>query len=168
MRMFIPVFPPPHVALELIWDGIFLSNIMGSNMGKKQRKIAGFTLMELLVVVVIMGIIAAFASPSYTRAIQRARAKDAINNLTAIHAAQLIYRSLNGSFIACADVAAINGINGANSLNVIPNGSAYSCPGAPVTCRADSANFNVVADLTAAISPGTNPVCNPIVAGSCP
>jgi type IV pilus assembly protein PilE len=137
-------------------------------MGKKQRKIAGFTLMELLVVIVIMGILAAFASPSYTRSIRRARAKDAINNLTAIHAAQLIYRSLNGSFITCADVAAINNLNGANSLNVIPNGATYTCPGAPVSCTAVSADFTVTADLTAAISPGTNPTCTPTVAGSCP
>jgi prepilin-type N-terminal cleavage/methylation domain-containing protein len=133
------------------------------------KKFAGFTLTELLLVVVVMGILAGFAIPNYTRSIRRARARDAINNLTAIHAAQVIFKSLNGTFQICNNVTDINNINGAGSLNVIESGATYTCTGADpgTVCTAVSVpvgDFSVTVTLASAISPGTNPACS----GNCP
>lgn len=53
----------------------------------------GFTLIELMVAVVIAGILAAIAYPSYTSFVQRSRRADAMAVLTAIVQAQERYRS---------------------------------------------------------------------------
>lgn len=52
---------------------------------------SGFALMELMVVLVLMGVMVAFAIPSYRRAIEQSRADVAGANLRAIWAAQRIY-----------------------------------------------------------------------------
>jgi prepilin-type N-terminal cleavage/methylation domain-containing protein len=123
---------------------------------------AGFTLMEVLIVVIIMAAIAAFSVPNFGRALHRARARDAINNLSAIHASQLIYRSLNSFYSTCNNVAAINNINGANTLNIIENGVTYTCADAspPTVCTGVSTgNFTVTVTLNNPISLGANPSC---------
>lgn len=138
------------------------------------KRIAAFTLMEILVVIIIIAILAGFSVPNFSKSIKRARARDAMNNLTAIHAAQLIYGSLNSAFRQCVNVADINNINGPSSLNVVQNGATYSCNDAnpPTRCTAvsDAGDFTVTATLTSPISYGTNPACvsNPVAAKNCP
>lgn len=51
-----------------------------------------FTLVELLVTVVIVGVIAAIAIPIYTKYVAKARQQDARGQLTAIRQAQEIYK----------------------------------------------------------------------------
>jgi type IV pilus assembly protein PilE len=58
----------------------------------------GFTLVELLIVVAIMGILAAIAIPSYTNYMIRARRADAKTVLEHLRAAQEMRRSEKGSF----------------------------------------------------------------------
>ena len=54
-------------------------------------KRAGFTLIELLVVVLIVGILAAIALPQYQKAVERARAAEAMTNLRALVNAEQLY-----------------------------------------------------------------------------
>ena len=62
------------------------------NKNKKKNKKKGFTLIEILVVVLIIGVLAAIAMPSYMRSVERSRAAGPMTNLGSIAKAQKSYR----------------------------------------------------------------------------
>lgn len=53
----------------------------------------GFTLMEVLAVVIIVGVLVSVSMPMYTRAIERSRATEAMNNIKAANDAIYVYFS---------------------------------------------------------------------------
>lgn len=123
--------------------------------------------MELMIVVSILGVIAAFAIPNYTKSVERSHRRDAETQLTTIWSANQIYRAQNGNYwpndAAGRGIADINNDLG---LGIIPNGMTYSCAGA-FTCTAarqpPAASFTIT--VTEAQIDGSNPSCT---AGSCP
>ena len=58
----------------------------------------GFTLIELLVVVLIIGILASVALPQYTKAVEKARATEAIQLLGDLYTAEQVYFMQTGSY----------------------------------------------------------------------
>jgi prepilin-type N-terminal cleavage/methylation domain-containing protein len=58
----------------------------------------GITLIELLIVIVIVGVLAAVAIPMYTSYMQRARRVDAKTALEQLRAAQEMFRAERGSY----------------------------------------------------------------------
>ena len=52
-----------------------------------------FTIMELMVVVIVIGVLAAFAIPNYKLAIERAEERQMVVNMQTIIAAQKIYKA---------------------------------------------------------------------------
>lgn len=104
--------------------------------------VKGFTLIELMVVVIIIGVIAAFAIPNYSKSVQKAHERDMLVHLASIHAANLLYRSYDGDYWdtggADQDLAAINSTL---SINIIANsGTTYnynSANGSSYTATAD-------------------------------
>lgn len=74
--------------------------------GYVRMKGKGFTLLELLVVVVIIGILGVFALPSMRDPIERSRARNAEFSLISIYSAQKRYLVANRtqSYFACNDI----------------------------------------------------------------
>ena len=66
----------------------------------KRTERSGFTLLELLIVVIIVGILATFAIPQFIGFVDRSREGEAINIISSILTAELLYRqeSPNGVF----------------------------------------------------------------------
>jgi len=89
------------------------------------KKNTAFTLMELVIVVVLIGIMAAFAIPNYAKSVLKTHERDAIMQLTTLYAANLIYNAQAGEYLqgGTIDLAAINSGLG---INIIANGMTYS------------------------------------------
>lgn len=64
----------------------------------KRTKTQGFTLVELAVVVVIIGILAAFAVPRFRASVERTRSAEAFNFLATLRASQERYQYLQGTY----------------------------------------------------------------------
>ena len=62
------------------------------------KKFHGFSLMEVMIVVVIIGILAALAYPNLEKYLKRARQTEAKTNLSAIYTAQKIHFTLHQSY----------------------------------------------------------------------
>ena len=65
---------------------------------RKRQSIRGLTLIELLMVIVIVGVLAAIAIPTYSGYMTRARRAEAKTALEQVRAAQEMWRAEKGSY----------------------------------------------------------------------
>ena len=126
----------------------------------------GYTLMEIVVVLTIIGVIAGFYFPSFTVPDEKAWAANAKNNLLAIYSAQQNYKNNNGSY---ATLSALSAIDSTLSLSIQDDGTyLYDCgvttANACTAKRSTTPSTNIVVTLNSAINlsgSGTaNPQCN--------
>jgi two-component system chemotaxis response regulator CheY len=84
---------------------------------------AAFTLMELMLVVIILGIIAGFALPNMDKLYRKSQQRDITNYLRLIHGASEIYKAGNGTYWNPGDTAAhtLSEINNALRLSIPAN-----------------------------------------------
>jgi prepilin-type N-terminal cleavage/methylation domain-containing protein len=74
----------------------------------RKKNSAGFTLIELVVVIIIIGVLAGIALPNFTGMREHAFGKEAQANLRLIAAAERIYRLENGSYYISSDLGLTN------------------------------------------------------------
>jgi len=122
------------------------------------NKKIGFTLMEIVIVMIILGILITIALPSYFKNIEQTNAQTAQNNLLAISAAQQKYYEDNSSYcvqVGCGDTSS-NLFAGLRLSYSSTDPFQYTCSasGASYTCTAtdnkDTLVFNPKAVIPAA------------------
>ena len=75
--------------------------------GKVFMKNTAFTMLELIVILVIMGVLAIFYIPSMKDPLERSRGKNAEFNLLSIYAAQKRYLLSERAYYVCDDAIAL-------------------------------------------------------------
>jgi prepilin-type N-terminal cleavage/methylation domain-containing protein len=93
--------------------------------GSKRRK--GFTLVELAVVIVIIGVLAAFGVPRFLQSVEKSKASEAFNYLSAVQSAQERYIAQNGVYATSVTQLDLN----------LPNPQYFDAPGA-ITAEGNS------------------------------
>ena len=73
-------------------------------LGKENKKRAGFTLVELMVVIIIVGVLAAAAVPIYSAFVKKARVSEAKASIGTIRASEEVYWAENAVYLPLADV----------------------------------------------------------------
>ena len=61
-----------------------------------KKVLAGFTLVELMIVVVILGILAAVAIPAFTRYVKRSKTSEATGNISKIYQGEITFFNQSG------------------------------------------------------------------------
>jgi prepilin-type N-terminal cleavage/methylation domain-containing protein len=69
---------------------------MGTIRAKRGQK--GFTLVELAIVIVIIGVLGSFGVPRFRDAVERSKAGESLNYLSAVRAAQERYHAREGAY----------------------------------------------------------------------
>ncbi len=66
------------------------------------KKTGGFTLLEILIVLVIVAVLAGLAVPSYQASVEKSRAQEALQGLSATRDAMLRYHAMNNTYVGAA------------------------------------------------------------------
>jgi prepilin-type N-terminal cleavage/methylation domain-containing protein len=120
---------------------------------------SGFTLVELMIVVAIIGILAAIAIPNFQKYQAKARQKEAQLQLSSVYTAELSFRGEQNSFTGCLRQAGF-----------VPEGSGVANAG---STRYYTVGFNIAAVTGGGCGPAGTSNCNvnyndPALALLCP
>ena len=122
-----------------------------------------FTLIEIIVVAVIVGILGMMTIPNMLKSVSRSYAQDAMHNLIALYAAQQNFAQNHGgsTYLSCgttlSDCINKNDPDTGLSLSIVSNGGIeYSCDKDALTCAAVSAESNFTMKVSLKSSDSVN------------
>jgi len=129
----------------------------------------GFTMMELIVVVILFAVIAGFAIPGFDKTIRRSHERSAILFLTSLHLANEIYEVKMNEFLPGAGLSLAQ-INSGLEINIQAQNMTYSYTRSAVDAYKATAAWSGSTNFTIRVneqsmSSANNPCCS---AGSCP
>ena len=138
----------------------------------------GFTLIEITVALVVIGVLTAISVPYYTAYTQQGAATAALNNLTTIYGAQNNYYMGAGNGNYCtASCNSLTAINNTLSLSLVDPSFQYTCSASAAqnpqrstgfTCKATD-NYFTLTITDAQLAPNNvNPKCVASGLTSCP
>lgn len=117
----------------------------------------GFTLIELMIVVVVIGILAMIAIPAYNDSVSKGRRSDAKSTLTSLAAKQEQYYMDNKTYTA--DLAKLGAtsasIDGHYTITAAATATTFTLTAAPANADPDCANFTLTESGIRGVS-GTN------------
>jgi len=104
---------------------------------KRGQNLKAFTLMEIMLAVVIVGLISGFGIPNYTKSMGRARERDAIHHLEIIREGIKLYMAREADTTPGVLNNPTDFINTVYVHLIEQQGNTYDCTaGAPYTCWA--------------------------------
>ncbi len=122
------------------------------------KKEKGLTLIELLIVILIVGVLAAVAIPTYTGYMQRARRADAKTALEQVRAAQEMWRAEKGGYSTDATGVQLRNTMGAPSTTIspfynwsysgVPSATAFAVQAVPQGSQASDPGGTLLLDQT--------------------
>ena len=102
---------------------------------KKEQMVQGFTLVEIMIVVAIIGILAAIAIPNFVNSRKKSQANACIANMKQIFGASEQWKLAgNAGVPALADLVGATGFIKATAAPTCPAGGAYTLTDTDVTC----------------------------------
>ncbi|OGX26783.1 MAG: hypothetical protein A2Y03_07675 [Omnitrophica WOR_2 bacterium GWF2_38_59] len=136
-------------------------NLINNKANKK-----AFTLAEMIIVVIIIGIITTFALPKFTKSMEKERARRLESNLTIIHSALEIWEANAQSYPANGSQD-LDYLNNSLRLNILDSdfNYTYTNNGSSYTVDAQKIDNSYTIRLTEAPIGPTNPSCQQ---GTCP